>query len=242
LRRFATALTAVMAGTAAPAATAQAQAISITPAKACYLTGEKVSLSGSGFTAGGGVAVTLDGRSLGDPLTADGAGNIAAEVGFGTMRGVKTHALTATDTGNPALTSTASFVGTTLRVTVKPANATAGRKLRVRGQGLLAADGSLAGRNVFMHVRGPGGYKADRRVSRLKAPCGSFAARKRIVEPDAANGVYRVQFDAARKFSKKTRPRFPGEMTVYTRPASAGARASLFGGAELARRWTSLSG
>jgi hypothetical protein len=240
LRRFGTAFTAVMAGTAAMAGTAHAQAVSITPAKACYLTGERINLSGSGFTAGGSIDVTLDGTSLG-ALTADAAGNIAAEIGLGTMRGIKTHTLTATDTGNPALTSTASFVGTTLRVTVKPANAKAGRKLRVRGQGLLAADGSLAGKNVFMHVRGPRGYRSDGRVARLKAPCGSFDARKRIVEPDASNGVYRVQFDAARKFSKKTRPRFEGRMTVFTRATSSGARASLFGGAELARRWTSLA-
>jgi hypothetical protein len=240
LRRFGTVFMVVMAGAAATAGTAHAQAaVGITPAKACYLGGETVSLSGSGFTAGASIDVTLDARSLGQ-LTADAAGNIAAEINLGTMRGIKTHTLTATDTGNPALTSTASFVGTTLRVTVKPANAKAGRKLRIRGQGLLAADGALAGENVYMHVRGPGGYKSDGRIARLKAPCASFETRKRIVGPNADNGVYRVQFDAVRKFSKKTRPRFQGRMTVFTR--AVGARASLFGGAALAQRWTSFAG
>lgn len=235
MRRFGTAFIVVMAGTAG---TAQAQSVAITPPKACYLTGETVSLSGSGFAPASSVGVTLDGESLGDPLIADAAGNVAAEVRFGTMRGVKTHALTATDTTNPALTSTASFVGTTLRVTVKPADAKAGRKLRIRGQGFLAADGSPAGKNLFMHVRGPGRYKSDGRVGRLEAPCGSFAARRRIVPSTADSGVYRVQFDAARRLSRKTRPRYEGRMTVFTRAA----RASLFGGADLARRWTSFTG
>jgi hypothetical protein len=237
LRRFAAAFTVVMAGTAGMAGTAHAQSVTITPPKACYLTGETISFSGSGYTAAGAVDVTLDGSSLGQ-LTADAGGNIAGEIGLGTMRGVKTHALTATDTTNPALTSTASFVGTTLRVTVKPANAKAGRKLRIRGQGFLAADGSPAGRNLFMHVRGPGRYKADGRVGKLNAPCGSFAARRRIVPPTADRGTYRVQFDTARRFSKKTRPRFEGRMTVFTRAA----RVSLFDGADLARRWTSVTG
>jgi hypothetical protein len=64
--------------------------------------------------------------------------------------------------------------------------------------------------------------------------------RRQIVPTTAATGSYRVQFDQRRRFSKKTRPRVRGTMNVL--PRAAGARASLFGAAVLARRWTSLSG
>lgn len=242
MRRLATAITVGMAGTAALAGTAHAQAIGITPAKACYLTGDALSLSGSGFSAGGFVDVAFDGTSLG-LLPADAAGNVAGEVTLGAMRGVKDHTLTATDQTNPALAASTTFVGTTRRVTVKPANAKAGRRLRVRGAGFVSQqDGSLAGRRAFMHVRGPGGVRSDRRIARLKTPCGSFKVRTRIVPPDARTGTYRVQFDAARRFSRKTQPRYRGRLNVFTRASSVGARASLFGGAALAQSWTSMSG
>jgi hypothetical protein len=238
LRRFATAFTVVMAGTAAAAGTAQAQSIGISPAKACYLSGDTIGFSGSGYTAGGPVDVTLDGTSLGQ-LAADAAGNVAGEIVLGTMRGVRSHALTATDATNPALVASASFLGTLRRVTVRPARAKAGRRLRISGAGFVSSqDGSLAGRSVFMHVRGPRGYKSDGRVGRLKAPCGSFKVRRRIVPTGADSGRYRVQFDAARRFSRKTQPRFRGVMTVST--TAVGASASLFSGAALAQRWTTF--
>ena len=235
MRRFATAFTVVMAGTAAAAGTAQAQLVGISPAKACYLSGDTIGFSASGYTAGGPVDVTLDGTSLGQ-LAADVAGNVAGEIVLGTMRGVRSHALAATDATNPALVASASFLGTLRRVTVRPAQAKAGRRLRISGAGFVSSqDGSLTGRRVFMHVRGPRGYKSDGRVGRLKAPCGSF---KVIVPSGADSGRYRVQFDAARRFSRKTQPRFRGVMTVST--TAVGASAALFGGAALAQRWTTF--
>lgn len=233
MRRFATAV--VLAGMAAGTGTAQAQTISITPAKACYISRDSISLSGAGFTAGGLVEVTIDGTSLGS-TAADAAGNIAADIRLGTMRGVKSHGITATDATNPALLASVTFTGTGRGVTVKPQNARAGRKLRIRGNGFTG------GPRVFMHVRGPGGYRADSRIARAKAPCGTFAVRRRIVPSDAATGTYRVQFDAARRFSRKTRPRVNGRMNVFPRASTSGARVSLFGGAALARRWTTLAG
>jgi hypothetical protein len=235
LRRFATAVTVGLAGTAAMAGTAHAQAISITPAKACYLTRDTVSLSGSGFTPGGPVDVSIDGTSLGQ-TAADAAGNIAGEIRLGTMRGVKSHAMTATDQTNPALIASVSYLGTSNRVTVRPQNARAGTKRRLRGSGFVA------GPRVYMHVRGPRGYRSDKRIARAKAPCGTFAVRRRIVGSGASVGRYRVQFDAVRRYSKKTRPRLVGFMNVSLRAGSARAGAALFGGATLAQRWTTFAG
>ena len=236
MRRFGTAAVAILAGMAAMAGTAHAQAaLSITPAKACYLAGDIVSLSGSGFTPNGTVNVAIDGRPLqGGQALADAAGNIAGDVRLGTMRGARTHTMSATDAANPALVGSVSYLGTTNRVTVRPQDARAGAKRRLRGFGFLA------GPRVYMHVRGPGGYRSDKRVARAKAPCGTFDVRRRIVASGAQVGSYRVQFDAVRRFSRKTRPRLVGTMNVTLR--AAGARASLFGGASLAQSWTNVSG
>jgi hypothetical protein len=210
LRRFATVGTAVLVGTGAGAGAAHAATVAIAPAKACYLSGEKLTLTGSGYTAGRAVDVTLDGASLGQ-IGADPAGNFAAVVTLGTMRGAKSHALTAVDTANPANAATASFLATTRQVTVKPRNGRAGRRLVLRGYGFFG----LA--NVYMHVRGPGGYRSDGRVAKPQGPCGTFGVRRRIVPSSARTGNYRVQFDGSKRFSKKTRPRVRGTMRVFPR-------------------------
>jgi hypothetical protein len=202
--------TVAVAATGAGAGAAHAAAIGITPAKACYLTGEKITLTGNGYTPGYGVEVAIDGTSLGQ-IAADPAGNIAAEITLGTMRGAKSHALTAVDTTNAANAATASFLGTRFQVTVKPRNTRAGRRLTLRGYGFMGMA------KVFMHVRGPGGYKSDNRIARPQGPCGTFGVRRRIVPPSADTGNYRVQFDAVKRLSKKTRPRVQGTMRVYPR-------------------------
>jgi hypothetical protein len=69
---------------------------------------------------------------------------------------------------------------------------------------------------VYMHVRGKG-YSADKRVAKPSGPCGTFATRKVIVPASAGLGRYRVQFDHRKKYSRKTRPRFVGTMTVTPR-------------------------
>ena len=65
VRRLAMVGTAVVVGTAASAGAAHAAAIAITPAKACYLSGEKITLTGNGYTPWYAVEVALDGTSLG---------------------------------------------------------------------------------------------------------------------------------------------------------------------------------
>jgi hypothetical protein len=200
------AVTIVLAGSAALAGTAQAQSLSIAPVKPCYLSGEKITVTAAGFTAGGLVDFALDGRALG-PLVADPAGTAIGELQLGGMRGVKSHGLSATDQANPALVANASFLGTTRQVVVKPQTAPAGRERRLKGYGFLA------GPRVFMHVRG-NGYSSDKRIARPTGSCGTFATRKVIVPASAGLGRYRVQFDHKKRYSKKTRPRTVGFMTV----------------------------
>jgi hypothetical protein len=209
MRGLGKAVTIAMAGSAAFAGTAQAQSLTIAPPKPCYLAGEEITTTAAGFTPGGLVDFALDGTALG-PLVADAAGNAVGTLTLGGMRGTKSHGLTATDQTNPALVANAAFLGTTRQVVVKPQDAAAGTARRLKGYGFMD------GPRVYMHVRGQG-YSADKRVAKPSGPCGTFATRKVIVPASAGLGRYRVQFDHKRKYSKKTRPRFVGFMTVRPR-------------------------
>jgi len=196
----------IAGGSALAPAAAQAQSLTIAPVKPCYLTGDAITATAAGFTAGGLVDFAIDGTSLG-PLVADAAGTVAAPIQLGTMRGVKTHSLTATDQANPALVANFAYLGTTRQVVVKPRNARAGKPRRLKGYGFVA------GPRVYMHVRG-NGYSADKRIARPSGACGTFATRRVIVPASAGLGRYTVQFDAKKKYSKKTQPRVRGTMNV----------------------------
>jgi hypothetical protein len=228
LRRYALAFTVATAGWAATAASAQAATLAIGPARACQLSGQKVNMLGGGYTPNGLVNFTLDGQTLGQ-LQADPAGSLAGQITLGQLKGVKTHAVVATDAANPALTATTTFTGTTRQVTVKPKHARAGKKLSLKGYGFLKAG------KVYMHVRG-NGYSADSKVGNPKGPCGTWSGRRHIVPSFASAGVYRVQFDQKKKFSKKTKPRVRGRMTV-TRTLSS---TTAFGGAAALYAWTQV--
>ena len=201
--------TIVIAGSAAFAGTAQAQSLTIAPVKPCYLAGESITTTAAGFTAGGLVDFSLDGKALG-PLVADPAGTVVGSLRLGGMRGAKSHGLTATDQTNPALVANAAFLGTTRQVVVKPKDAAAGTPRRLKGYGFMN------GPRVYMHVRG-NGYSSDKRIAKPSGPCGTFATRTVIVPASAGLGRYRVQFDHKKKYSKKTRPRSKGTMRVHPR-------------------------
>lgn len=230
MRRFATAFTVATAGMAATAATSQAATVSVTPVKPCYITGEVDTLGGSGFTAGGTANIAVDGTSV-FGVDVDAAGNFSTSLQFGTMKAVKTHTLTATDSTNPAITAPVSFVGTVHQATIKPSRGLAGKKRKMRGYGFLN------GPKAYMHVRGHG-IRSDVLVGRPSGVCGTWGpTRKRIVPTNAASGDYRVVFDAKKKYSKKTRPRLVYVLTVYrTFHSSAFAGAARFSG------WTKVAG
>jgi hypothetical protein len=180
------------------------------------VNGDKATLAVSGFTPGGAVSVVLDKQTLGS-IPVDAAGGGTAPLTLGGFRGVKPHTITATDTTNPALVATFPFTGAAHQVTVRPRRARAGTRLRLRGSGFAA------GRPVYMHVRNHG-VSTDKRVARrAAAPCGTFSARTRVVPSNADSGSYRVQFDNARRFSKRTTPKLVGTMTVTRRIRSSAA-------------------
>jgi hypothetical protein len=221
-----TAATVGLAATAATAATADAASLALSPAKACYLKGESATLSGSGFTAGGSVNVSVDGQDQGS-LPADTAGGFSVQFNFvGTLNAVKSHPITATDATNPAITATLSFVGTTQQVALKNRRGKPGKKTKMRGYGFVF------GRTAFMHVRGHG-IKSNKFLARTKAPCGTFTVKKAFVPSSAPIGTYRVQFDHKKAYKKNRAGSIAYQLSVFPVGAS-----SAFAGVAVARGWT----
>ena len=210
MRRVMKAFLLATAGTAATGATAQAATLALTPAKACYLTGETVTLSGAGFTPGAPVNVADDGAAVGS-ATADAAGNVSGPYRFGLLKAVKSHTLTGTDGTN---TASLAYTGTTHQVATRSDRGKPGKKTKLRGYGFLF------GPKAYMHVRGHG-IKRNTFLARPKAPCGTFIVRKAFVPSNAPTGKYRVQFDARKKYSKKTPNALVYELTVFRTFSSA---------------------
>jgi hypothetical protein len=206
VRRRVTLAAMAAALTVAAAAQAQAATLAVAGTKSCYRLGDALIVSGSGFTPNGPVNFTLDNRSLGS-LTADAAGNVTAPLTIGTLRGVRTRTLIGTDATNPANVGTAQFLGSALSVTVRPRTGTAGRILRIR------AAGFTTGKRLYAHVLRRG-YRRNIAIGRLKGPCRTLKARRRVLPAGLAAGRYTVQFDTKRRYARKTKVRVRFRVTV----------------------------
>jgi hypothetical protein len=188
------------------ASAAEAATLSVAGGKACYRAGDALILSGTGYTPGAPVDITLQGRSLG-ALTADAAGNINSPLQIGNLRGVSRRTLVASDTTNPAITATAQFLGSALVVKVKPLNGAAGRKLRV------SASGFTTGKRLYAHILRKG-YRRNVLIGKLKGACHTLKLRRRVLSGGTPNGVYTVQFDTKKRYSKKTKVWYRFRVTV----------------------------
>jgi hypothetical protein len=201
------AIAAVAAGlTLAAAGPAQAATLTVAGTKSCYRFGDSLIVSATGFTPGGPVNFTLDRQDLGT-LTADAAGNVTAPLTIQTLRGVRMRTVIATDATNPAIVAQGQFLGSALTVNVRPRNGAAGRLLR------LKAAGFTTGRRLFAHVRRKG-YNRTVRIGRLKGPCRRLSVRRRVLPAGLAAGVYTVQFDTKRRYSRNTKVRVRFSVTV----------------------------
>jgi hypothetical protein len=188
------------------ASAAEAATLSVAGNRSCYRAGDALILTGAGYTPGGDVSITIEGRELGT-LTADAAGNISSPLEVGNLRGVSTRTLVASDATNPAITATTSFLGSSLLVKVKPQNGAAGRKLRV------SASGFTTGKRLYAHIRRKG-YLRTVFIGKLKGPCHTLKKRKRVLSAATPNGVYTVQFDTKKRYAKKTKVWFRFRVTV----------------------------
>jgi uncharacterized membrane protein len=216
-------MTAALAAAVALVAAAPAQAATVTlvGSKTCYRAGDTLTVNGAGFTPGGQASITLEGQDLGVVPT-DAAGNFSAPLNIGSLKGVSTRTLIATDAANPANVGQAEFLGSALGVTVRPRNGGAGRKLRIN------AAGFTTGKRLYAHIVRKR-YRRNVFVGKLKGPCRTLKLRKRVLPASTPTGVYTVQFDTRRRYSKKTKVWVRFTVTVSPTVAAAG----LFGQSRL---------
>ncbi|MDP9136411.1 MAG: hypothetical protein M3N56_16475 [Actinomycetota bacterium] len=212
--------TAVLPALAAVALTAPAAASAATLSvdKPCYGAGERVQFSGTGYTPNGSVALSVSGQQLGLG-NANPVGEFAASLGAPAIDGKqRTDTFTATDQANLSLTASVPVLLTALNVTVKPKNGNPGKLKRI------VARGFTTGTTLYAHVL-RGKTKRNVKVGRLKGPCKTLTTHRRLFSLDAKTGVYRVQFDARRKYSAQTSPQVGFVVTVFpvVKPAAASA-------------------
>jgi hypothetical protein len=161
----------------------------------CYREGAAAAFVGTGFQPNQPVAVSIDGRQIATDTT-DALGRISGQIPSLPQipRSQQTRALSMTQTTNPAITGTKTFLATKLYVVTKPGSFRPGRRLRIRAGGFYGAGPTLYG-----HVRGP--KKRNLRIGTVRGDCGKVSATKKVIlkRRDPA-GFYIVQFDTVRKF------------------------------------------
>jgi len=191
-------------------ASAFGASIGVAPQKRCYRASERVFLGGSGFTANTPAEVTLDRKSLGQ-TPANGQGMIFGVLSLGAVRGERNRLLTVTDQANAANFATLTLRATDVAVNVKPRRAGPGRAVRIKARGFTAS------KRLYAHVRRGRRYRRNVGIGRLKGACGKLSRKKRIFRLGTRPGVYTVQFDGKRRYSKKTRPRILYRVTIFRR-------------------------
>jgi hypothetical protein len=214
------AVIAVTLALAVPAA-ASAATLSASPLKRCYRSGEKVGLAGGAFPPGSPARSGGDGSSLGTAAT-DPSGAIppGGTLTLAQRSGEKVKTVTATDNSNPANVGSLQLRVSAFAVGVRPRNGKPGARLRIKARGYL-------GRGTLRAHVVKGRARRTVRVGRLKGACGSGTFRKRLFSRDTPPGVYRVQFDTKRRYSRATREKITYSVRIFrvVRPAAAAAPA-----------------
>ena len=208
---------------AAFAAATPAQAATLTGDQACYQENEQVNVVGTGFTPGGSVNFSRDNQAVG-PLRADATGTVRGFAFAPRISPALTRRFTleGRDATNPAIAAAITPLVTRFGVSVKPTGGNPARPRRIKARGFTD------GRTLYAHVR-RGGRGRNIKLGRLKKPCGTKSVRKRIFRRGTRPGLYRVQFDARRRYSRRAAPRVIYRVTIFRTFANSLASGSAFG-------------
>ena len=197
---------------------APAQGATLAGDQACYQENEAVNFTATGFTPNGKVNFSRDNQAAGQ-LIADGAGNLRGR-GFApriSPSRQRAFSLEARDQANPANVAAITPLATRFRVRVVPVGGNPARRRTIRARGFTE------GRTLYMHVRKGRRKIRNARLGLLKRPCGTkVVRRKRIFRRKTKPGVYRVQFDAQRRYSRRAFPREVYRVTIFPTAGVAG--------------------
>ena len=190
--------------------------IGLLPHKRCYRAGEHVLLGGTGFTANTPAEVTLDRKSLGF-AAADGQGMFRGLLSLGAVRGERNRLLAVTDQANVSNYGALTLRATDVAVSVRPRRAGPGLAVRFKARGFTDS------KRLYAHIRRGRRYRRNVGIGRLKGACRKVSRKKRIFSLGTRPGVYTVQFDGKRRYSKKTRPRILYRVTIFRRLVHRGS-------------------
>ena len=164
--------------------------------KPCFRELAPATLGGAGYTPNGDVAILQDGALLGT-ARAGPFGAIGGTVGTGDVAsGERRDTFQAIDRTNPAIQAATQLRVSALAISVRPNGGSPSRPRRVRARGFVG------GRTLYAHVRRGRGYKLRVRIGRLRGPCATVSARRRLLKRGTPVGTYRAQFDARRRYSR----------------------------------------
>jgi hypothetical protein len=203
------------------AAPATASAATLSANKPCYGPGEKIVLSGGGYTPNGEVAISASGRQLG-VTTANGVGEITASTGAPVIKGKhRVDLYTAVDQIDLSIGARFPVHVSSLNVKVTPKNGNPAKAKRI------VARGFTTGKVLWAHVR-RGKAKRNVKIGKLKSACGILDVKRKLFPADAKDGLYNVSFDTKRTYSAKKRPQVSFLVTVFHtfKPASASSTQS----------------
>ena len=96
-------------------------------------------------------------------------------------------------------------------MTVKPTSGKPAVKRKITARGFNVKGAKW----LYAHVV-KGKSKKTVKVAKLTGPCGKGKGKKRLFARHAKNGLYRVQFDAKKKYRKKTIPRVTFKVRIFT--------------------------
>jgi hypothetical protein len=197
-------IAAASAAALAPAVGAHASMLDLGPSR-CYVTGDPLSVTGSGFTAG--AAVSLGGDVSGSGV-ADTAGRVMIATTAPSVPGVRPRTLTvnATDGANAANTAPAvTFQAVRDALLGNYAQAINGRP-RQRTTWRFA--GFEQNRPVYGHFRLRGKTRRTYRFGLTRGVCGTLTVRARRVPVRVVRpGLWTLQIDQLRRYSPRTQVR-----------------------------------
>jgi len=208
---------------AVPASAAAQATLTVDPVAPCYREQTTVRLPGTGFGPNAPVAFTRDGIQIGDPILADPAGGLVAQLRLpGLVSGQRRLTYVATDSSNPALSAQATLLVTATDVGLRPNSGAPHRLLTIRARGFF--EGSTLYAHVVRAGRRPGRVR-NLRIGQVKGACRQLHTRKRLFPRGTPPGRYRVQFDTFRRFKGNRADETEFIVTVYRRAGIARATA-----------------
>jgi hypothetical protein len=192
------------------AAPGLAEAAALDPLKPCYVSvtsradgktlieREKVDVSGTGYTPGALVDVTVEGKVVRSGVTTDAAGNLPLQVVDSPYRGgpPRPFTVTAAEQGNPASSATLTAEATALNVGIQPSSARPSQRVAFRGRGFTGTG------KVYAHYLYGGKVRRTVTLATPQGACGTFTVRRRQIPVRRARiGKWTLRVDQQKRYS-----------------------------------------